>query len=32
MTDEFREEEIHALVVGEVFGHGATDAAGMVSL
>ena len=30
MTDEFREEEIHALQVGDVFGHAATDAAGMV--
>lgn len=31
MTDEFREEEMHALQVGDVFGHAATDAAGMVS-
>lgn len=32
MTDEFREEEMHALIVGESFGEGSTDAAGMVSL
>ena len=32
MTDEFRESEIHALLVGDVFGDGATDAAGMVSI
>ena len=31
MTDEFREDEMHALLVGDVFGHAATDAAGMVS-
>lgn len=31
MTDEFRESEINALLVGDVFGNGATDAAGMVS-
>ena len=31
MTDEFREGEMHALLVGDVFGHAATDAAGMVS-
>ena len=31
MTDEFREDEMHALLVGDVFGYGATDAAGMVS-
>lgn len=30
MTDEFHETEIHALQVGEVYGHAATDAAGMV--
>lgn len=30
MTDEFREVEMHALLVGDVFGHAATDAAGMV--
>ena len=32
MTDKFRESEIHVLLVGDVFGDGATDAAGMVSL
>src|ERR1700676_4668261 len=32
MTDEFRESEIHALLVGDVFRDGATDAAGMVSI
>jgi len=32
MTDEFREEEMHALIIGESFGEGSTDAAGMVSL
>jgi len=32
MTDEFRESEIHTLLVGDVFGDGATDAAGMVSI
>jgi len=32
MTDEFRESEIHALLIGDIFGNGATDAAGMVSL
>lgn len=31
MTDEFREEEMNALIIGNVFGHAATDAAGMVS-
>jgi len=31
MTDEFHEDEMHALLVGDVFGHAATDAAGMVS-
>lgn len=31
MTDEFREEEMHALIIGESFGEGSTDAAGMVS-
>jgi hypothetical protein len=30
MTDEFRKEDIHALLIGDVFGHAATDAAGMV--
>lgn len=30
MTDEYREVEMHALLIGEVFGHAATDAAGMV--
>lgn len=30
MTDEFRDEEMKALVVGDVYGHCATDAAGMV--
>ena len=29
--DEFREGEMHALLIGDVFGHAATDAAGMVS-
>jgi superfamily II DNA helicase RecQ len=32
MTDQFREDEIHALIIGESFGEGSTDAAGMVSL
>ena len=32
MTEEFRESEIHALLMGDIFGNGATDAAGMVSL
>ena len=32
MTDEFRETEMHALLVGEVYGHAATDAAGMVRI
>ena len=32
MTDQFREEEMHALIIGELLGEGATDAAGMVSL
>ena len=32
MTGEFCEEEIHALIIGESFGEGSTDAAGMVSL
>ena len=31
MTDQFRKEEMHALLVGDVYGHAATDAAGMVS-
>lgn len=31
MTDKFCEVEMHALLVGDVFGHAATDAAGMVS-
>jgi hypothetical protein len=31
MTDEFREDEMRALLVGDVFSHVATDAAGMVS-
>lgn len=31
MTDEFREVEMHALLIGDVYGHAATDAAGMVS-
>jgi hypothetical protein len=30
MTDEFCEEEMHALQVGDVFGHAATYAVGMV--
>jgi len=32
MTDEFRESEMHVLLIGDVFGDRATDAAGMVSL
>lgn len=32
MTDEFREDEMHALIVGDVLGDGSTDAAGMVSI
>ena len=32
MTDEFREVEMHALLIGDVYGHAATDAAGMVCL
>jgi superfamily II DNA/RNA helicase len=32
MTDDFREDEMHALLVGDVFGHAATDAAGMVHI
>jgi superfamily II DNA helicase RecQ len=32
MTDEFRESEIHTLLIGDIFGDGATDAAGMVSI
>jgi superfamily II DNA helicase RecQ len=32
MTDEFREEEMHALIISESFGEGSTDAAGIVSL
>ena len=32
MTDEFCEEEIHTLIIGESFREGSTDAAGMVSL
>jgi superfamily II DNA helicase RecQ len=31
MTDQFRKEEMHALLVGDVYGHAATDAAGMAS-
>jgi superfamily II DNA/RNA helicase len=31
MTDEFCEDKMHALLVGDVFGHAATDVAGMVS-
>ena len=31
MTDEYQEEEMHALLVGDVMGEGATDVAGMVS-
>ncbi|KAJ7589752.1 P-loop containing nucleoside triphosphate hydrolase protein [Mycena floridula] len=29
MTDEFRAEEMHALQIGETWGYGSTDAAGM---
>ena len=32
MTDEFKESDIHALLIGDVSRNGATDAAGMVSL
>jgi len=32
MTDQFREDEMHALIIGESLGEGSTDAAGMVSL
>lgn len=31
MTDKFCEQEMHALLTGEVFGDASTDAAGMVS-
>jgi superfamily II DNA helicase RecQ len=31
MTDAFREQEMHALIIGESYGEGSTDAAGMVS-
>ena len=31
MTDDFREKEMHALIIGESYGEGSTDAAGMVS-
>ena len=31
MTDDFCELEMHALLIGDVFGLAATDAAGMVS-
>lgn len=30
MTDEFREEETHTLLIGELIGDAATDAIGMV--
>jgi hypothetical protein len=30
MIDKFREENIHVLLIGDVLGHAATDAAGMV--
>ena len=32
MTDEFCEEEMHALIISESFGEGLTDATGMVCL
>jgi hypothetical protein len=32
MTDQFREDEMHALIIGESLGEGSTDAAGMASL
>ena len=32
MTDQFREDEMHALIIVELFSKGSTDAAGMVSL
>ena len=32
ITDQFREDEMHALIIGESFGDKSTDAAGMVSL
>lgn len=32
MTDQFREDEMHALIISESLGEGSTDAAGMVSL
>jgi len=32
MTDELRESKMHALLIGDVFGDGATNTAGMVSL
>ena len=32
MTDQFREDEMHALIIGESFGDGLTDVAGMVRL
>jgi hypothetical protein len=31
MTDDFREKEMHALIIGDSYGEGSTDAAGMVS-
>jgi len=31
MTDSFQEKEMHALIIGESYGEGSTDAAGMVS-
>src|SRR5271156_6744282 len=31
MTDSFREKEMHVLIIGESYGEGSTDAAGMVS-
>lgn len=30
MTDEFRNVGMHALLIGDVYGHAATDTAGMV--
>jgi len=32
MTDEFREDEMHTLIIGESFGEASTNAARMVSL
>ena len=32
MTDEFREVEVHALLIDDVYGHAATDATGTVRL